>query len=126
MGTPGGGRRVALGNLFFKLAGCIVFSLALPLVLQGIAQLDADPRRQVLHFHVIFNLALALGFLFFTDADRPPHGEVVPRGPRHRARWRPSPGTSTPAPWRRRRWRSPTPPARRCGSATPSSRCSTA
>lgn len=68
IGTPGAGRRVALGNLFFKLAGCVVFSLALPLVLQGIAQLDEDPRRQVLHFHVIFNVALAAGFLFLTDA----------------------------------------------------------
>ena len=45
-----------------------MFSLALPLVLQGIAQLDPDPRRQVLHFHVIFNGALAVGFLFLTDS----------------------------------------------------------
>lgn len=67
LGTQGGGRRVAIGNLLFKLAGCVIFSLALPLVLQGIAQIDADPRRQVLHFHVIFNVALALGFLFFTE-----------------------------------------------------------
>lgn len=68
LGTAGGGRRVALGNLAFKVTGCIVFSLALPLVLQGIAQLDSDPRRQVLHFHVIFNVALAAGFLFFTES----------------------------------------------------------
>jgi phosphate:Na+ symporter len=65
-GTPGGGRRVALGNLFFKFAGCIVFSLALPWVLQAIATFDADARRQVLHFHVIFNVALAAGFIFAT------------------------------------------------------------
>jgi len=68
MGTPGGGRRVAIGNLGFKLAGCVVFSLALPFVLQGIGHFDDDPRRQVLHFHVIFNVALALGFLFFTES----------------------------------------------------------
>ncbi len=68
IGTPGAGRRVAVGNLVFKLAGCVVFSLALPLVLQGIAQLDDDPRRQVLHFHVLFNVGLAAGFLFFTEA----------------------------------------------------------
>ncbi|MCM2328473.1 MAG: Na/Pi cotransporter family protein, partial [Lysobacter sp.] len=67
LGTPGDGRRVAVGNLFFKLAGCVVFSLALPLVLQGIAQLDPDPRRQVLHFHVVFNVVLAAGFLFLTE-----------------------------------------------------------
>ena len=66
IGTPGGGRRVALGNLLFKVAGCVVFSLALVWVLQGIAHFDTDPRRQVLHFHVLFNVALAVGFLFFT------------------------------------------------------------
>jgi phosphate:Na+ symporter len=65
-GTPGGGRRVALGNLFFKFAGCIVFSLALPWILQAIGSFDADARRQVLHFHVIFNVALAAGFIFAT------------------------------------------------------------
>jgi phosphate:Na+ symporter len=68
LGTPGAGRRVAVGNLLFKLTGCVVFSLALSLALQGIAQLDQDPRRQVLHFHVLFNVALAAGFLFFTDS----------------------------------------------------------
>jgi len=68
IGAPGGGRRVAFGNLFFKLAGCVVFSLALPLALQGIAQFDLDPRRQVLHFHVLFNVTLALGFIFFTES----------------------------------------------------------
>ena len=67
LGTPGGGRRVALGNLFFKAAGCIVFSLFLAWILQGIAHFDTDPRRQVLHFHVIFNLSLAVGFLFLTE-----------------------------------------------------------
>jgi phosphate:Na+ symporter len=67
LGMPGAGRRVAVGNLLFKLSGCVVFSLALPLVLQGIAQLDPDPRRQVLHFHVFFNGVLAVGFLFLTD-----------------------------------------------------------
>ncbi|MBL0144160.1 MAG: Na/Pi cotransporter family protein [Betaproteobacteria bacterium] len=68
MGTPGGGRRVAFGNLLFKLVGCLVFSLALPLALQAIAHFDADPRRQVLHFHVMFNVILAGGFIFFTDS----------------------------------------------------------
>ena len=68
LGMPGAGRRVAVGNLLFKVCGCVVFSLALPLALQGLAQFDPDPRRQVLHFHVIFNVALAVGFLFLTDS----------------------------------------------------------
>ena len=66
-GAAGGGRRVALGNLVFKIAGCIVFSLFLAWILQGIAHFDTDPRRQVLHFHVLFNLSLAVGFIFFTE-----------------------------------------------------------
>ena len=65
--SAGGGRRVALGNLVFKIAGCIVFSLFLAWILQGIAHFDTDPRRQVLHFHVLFNLSLAVGFLFLTE-----------------------------------------------------------
>lgn len=65
-GMAGGGRRVAAGNLLFKVAGCLVFSLALPWVLQGIAHFDSDPGRQPLHFHVLFNLTLAIAFIFFT------------------------------------------------------------
>ena len=65
--TPGGGRRVAFGNLLFKVAGCIVFSMALPWALDLIARFDADTRRQVLHFHVLFNLTLAIVFIGLTD-----------------------------------------------------------
>ncbi len=62
----GSGRRVALGNLFFKVAGCVVFSIALPWIQELIAQFDSDTRRQVLHFHVLFNLAIAAAFIGFT------------------------------------------------------------
>jgi len=65
--TPGEGRSVAFGNLLFKVAGCVVFSLALPWALQLIAYLDADARRQVVHFHVLFNVALAVVFLGLTE-----------------------------------------------------------
>jgi phosphate:Na+ symporter len=64
--TPGGGRRVAFGNLLFKVAGCIVFSVSLPWVLELIARFDADARRQVLHFHVLFNVTLAIVFIGLT------------------------------------------------------------
>jgi phosphate:Na+ symporter len=65
--TPGSGRQVAFGNLLFKVAGCIVFSLALPWVLEGLARVDSDVRRQVLHFHVLFNVVLAIVFIGLTD-----------------------------------------------------------
>ncbi len=64
--TPGGGRRLAFGNLLFKVAGCVVFSVALPWVLDLLATFDPDIRRQVLDFHVVFNVALAAAFLAFT------------------------------------------------------------
>lgn len=65
--APGAGRRVVFGNLLFKVAGCIAFSLALPWVMEALAHVDADARRQVLHFHVLFNVALAVAFIGFTE-----------------------------------------------------------
>jgi len=65
--TPGGGRRVAFGNLVFKVAGCIVYSLALPWLAEGLMAIDSDTRRQVLHFHVLFNVSLAIVFIGLTE-----------------------------------------------------------
>jgi phosphate:Na+ symporter len=65
--TSGGGRRVAIGNLLFKVAGCIVFATALPWLLEFLARFEHDTRRQVLHFHVAFNVFIAVVFLGLTD-----------------------------------------------------------
>ena len=65
--TPGAGRRVAFGNLLFKVAGCGAFALALPWALEWIARFEPDARRQVLDFHVLFNLTLAVVFIGLTD-----------------------------------------------------------
>ena len=65
--TAGNGRRVVMGNLLFKVAGCIVFSLGLPWVLELIAHFETDLGRQVLHFHVLFNVTIAICFLGFTE-----------------------------------------------------------
>ncbi|HEX7605107.1 MAG TPA: Na/Pi cotransporter family protein [Usitatibacter sp.] len=65
--TPGAGRRVAFGNLLFKVAGCGAFALALPWALEWIARFDPDARRQVLDFHVLFNVTLAVVFIGLTD-----------------------------------------------------------
>jgi phosphate:Na+ symporter len=67
MRSPGSGRQVALGNLFFKLAGCLLFALLLPFLMEWLPRLDEDVRRQVLHFHVLFNITLAVIFIGFTD-----------------------------------------------------------
>jgi phosphate:Na+ symporter len=65
--STGAGRQVAFGNLLFKVVGCVFFSLALPWVMDLLSRLDTDLRRQVLHFHVIFNLALAIVFIGLTE-----------------------------------------------------------
>ncbi|AOY91845.1 hypothetical protein BKK79_08560 [Cupriavidus sp. USMAA2-4] len=53
------GKRVALGNLLSRLLGCLV---ALPLLTQAqdlLALLGADAQRQVVSFHLLFNIGLA-------------------------------------------------------------------
>ena len=64
--APGSGRRVAFGNLLFKLAGCALFASLLPWLPDVLGRLDGDSRRQVLHFHVLFNVTLAVVFIGFT------------------------------------------------------------
>jgi phosphate:Na+ symporter len=57
------GRRVAVGNLMFRIAGV---ALALPLlgvIAPQIGHLEAAPARQVVDFHLAFNLALAALFI---------------------------------------------------------------
>lgn len=65
--TPGAGRHVAVGNLLFKVVGCIIFASALPWVVDLLAKLDADPRSQVLNLHVLFNITIGVLFIFLTD-----------------------------------------------------------
>ena len=60
-------RRVTLGNFLFKLIGCV---LAVPLVghLESwIAGMELDPAREVVLFHLVFNVALALLLVFWTE-----------------------------------------------------------
>lgn len=60
-------RRVTLGNFIFKAIGCV---LAVPLVghLEGwIAELRLDPAREIVLFHLAFNVALALLLVFWTE-----------------------------------------------------------
>ncbi len=66
--APPAGRRVAIGNAIFKLAGV---ALALPFLAElapWIAAFEADELRQVVNFHTAFNLALAMLFIGFTGA----------------------------------------------------------
>ncbi len=60
-------RRVALGNFFFKLTGCVLMLPLLHWVGGWLAALDPSPQRQVVNFHLAFNLAIALAFIGFTE-----------------------------------------------------------
>ena len=64
--SPPEARRVTLGNFLFKLIGCLVAIPLLHLLEAPIAGLGLDDAKEVVLFHVAFNLALALLFIFFT------------------------------------------------------------
>lgn len=66
MGAGNEGRRVPLSNLVFKVIGCLLVSPFLSHIHGWLTMLDADPARQILHFHTAFNLAVALVFMPLT------------------------------------------------------------
>ncbi len=57
------GRRLPLGNLFNRLAGCIVALVLLRRIGALMVQIEPDPARAVADFHTGFNLILAALFL---------------------------------------------------------------
>jgi phosphate:Na+ symporter len=54
---------VPMGNLIFKLSGCVLVLPLLGLIGGWFANVGLEPERQVIYFHVGFNLALAILFL---------------------------------------------------------------
>jgi phosphate:Na+ symporter len=57
-------RRVPVGNLIFRVAGVAIALPLLPLIMPEIAKLQPESWRQVLNFHVAFNLGLAVLFIW--------------------------------------------------------------
>jgi phosphate:Na+ symporter len=55
--------RVTLSNLCFRLAGVIVALPLLPTIAAALPGIDADVGRQVVNFHLGFNLTIAVAFL---------------------------------------------------------------
>jgi phosphate:Na+ symporter len=66
-GANAAARRLALGNLIVRGAGCLVAIPLLPWLAQALAALEANPARQVADFHTLFNLALAVVFIGLLD-----------------------------------------------------------
>jgi phosphate:Na+ symporter len=62
-GSNAAARRLALGNLIVRGAGCLLAIPLLPWPAQALAALEANPARQVADFHTLFNLALAVVFI---------------------------------------------------------------
>jgi phosphate:Na+ symporter len=89
--SPPEARRVVLGNFLFRVIGCL---LALPMVSHIEAWIDGlalDGAREVVLFHLLFNVALAIIFVGLTEkiahiAERVLPTKVVsddPAKPRH-------------------------------------------
>jgi phosphate:Na+ symporter len=60
-------RRVTLGNFLFKLIGCVIAIPLLPYFDAWIEAMGLDSAREVVLFHLGFNVALALLFIFWTE-----------------------------------------------------------
>ena len=56
-------RRVPMGNLIFKLSGCVLVLPLLGIIGGWFDQVGLEPERQVIYFHLAFNLGLAIVFL---------------------------------------------------------------
>jgi phosphate:Na+ symporter len=60
-------RRLPLGNLLVRGAGCLVVLPLLAMIAGLLAHIESAPARLIVNFHTAFNLALAVLFLPFTD-----------------------------------------------------------
>lgn len=61
-------RRVTLGNFIFKVIGCVIAIPLLGYVAEGIEVLKLADAHEVVLFHLTFNVALALIFIFWTES----------------------------------------------------------
>ncbi|NRF69046.1 Na/Pi cotransporter family protein [Aquincola sp. S2] len=64
--SPVAERRLPLGNLLFKVIGCLIAIPLLPQVMQHLPQWLQSPHQQVVLFHFGFNVMLALVFIGLT------------------------------------------------------------
>jgi phosphate:Na+ symporter len=60
-------RRVTFGNAGFRVIGVLVAAPLVGAIAPYLALIEVDPARQIVDFHVLFNLALAAVFIGLTD-----------------------------------------------------------
>jgi phosphate:Na+ symporter len=82
-------RRVALGNFFFKLAGCALVLPLLHSIGDWLVALDPGPQRQVVNFHLAFNVAIAFTFIWFTERFARLAERMLPSVPEHNSPGKP-------------------------------------
>ena len=58
---------MTLGNLLFRLLGCIIIVPLLPYIEELFASTPLDDAQITVYFHLLFNVVIAVGFLFFTE-----------------------------------------------------------
>jgi phosphate:Na+ symporter len=74
-------RRVTLGNAAFRLLGVVAAAPFVAAVAPWLGLLETDAARQVVDFHLLFNLALAAVFLPLTDVAAALLARLVPASP---------------------------------------------
>jgi phosphate:Na+ symporter len=67
MSSPPEAQRVNLGNLLFRLLGCLLAIPLLPYIEDLFGSFAIQGGSAAVYFHLLFNLALAALFLFFTE-----------------------------------------------------------
>ena len=60
-------RRIPLGNLVFKLSGCLLLVPFIGTLTPWLGGIVPDSQRLAVTFHLLFNVALATGFIFLID-----------------------------------------------------------
>jgi phosphate:Na+ symporter len=78
--SPPEARRVTLGNFLFKLIACIVVVPLLGVLEPHLARLG-DEARQVVLFHLLFNVGIAVVFLFLTEPIARVAERLMPKRP---------------------------------------------
>jgi phosphate:Na+ symporter len=78
--SPPEARRVTLGNFLFKLIACIVVVPLLGILEPQLARLG-DEARQVVLFHLLFNVGIAVVFLFLTEPIARVAERLMPKRP---------------------------------------------
>jgi phosphate:Na+ symporter len=67
MTSPPEARRVSLGNLLFRLIGCVIVVPLLPYIEDLFTSWSLTDGQIAVYFHLLFNIAIAAVFLFFTE-----------------------------------------------------------